>query len=335
MPASILFADVKERVAKDDFNKKDISVPISKVNMAKSGELKLGNRTANLNEFAMTQVLNFLDMSRVGYFKKLMDKQPRLVADHVNFWLREKQQETERLFRTRKVGDSYLVRGFVSSDYSIYDNKDTIKSLERILKQLKNYEITNFTLDDKMFHLRVILNDLTICDGKTLTGEKDVLKVGIDIVNSEVGFSSLRVYPIIYRLVCKNGLKAWQQDGEVFEQRHIHLTHAEITNRMNEAIIKSLRLGDEFVEKFIATKQMPLKNPMLVIDALAKQNKYSDKLTDGLKEAFALEPMNNVYGIVNMLTLKAQDLSIEDRLALEKDAGKIVENPNLVLKLAV
>lgn len=335
---------VKDTILKDDINKKDIqNIPLSKIKMDKTGQLKIGNRSSQLTDFATTQLFNFLGMTRVGYFKDLLDHQANLVAPIANYELQRKIQvtknkkkdEKQMLFRTRKVDNGYLVRGFLSSSYSIFDNKDTIKSLETILKNIPNHEIVSFDLTDRMFHMRVVINDLKTIGGETLNGEDDILKVGVDIVNSEVGCSSLKVYPIVYRLVCQNGLKAWRQDGEVFEQRHVHLRPKEIEYRMNEALIASLKLGDEFIEKFIKTKEVKLNNPMKVIEELAKQNKYSEKLADKVKEAYTIEPMKNAYGVINAFTRASQQLTIENRLEMENFAGSLVDNPKKLLKLAV
>lgn len=48
----------------------------------------------------------------------------------------------------------------------------------------------------------------------------DVFESGIDIGNSEVGLRSVQVTPVSYRLVCTNGMRAWNSEAAV-RMRHI------------------------------------------------------------------------------------------------------------------
>lgn len=52
-------------------------------------------------------------------------------------------------------------------------------------------------------------------------GGEDEVEVGLDLLNAELGNGSASVMPLVYRLVCSNGLRAWAQKGTRRVVRHV------------------------------------------------------------------------------------------------------------------
>jgi hypothetical protein len=162
--------------------------------------------------------------------------------------------------------------------------------------------------------------------GKTITGQDDILKVGVHLVNSEVGKYSIRIAPMVYRLVCTNGLMMWVNDGDIFAQRHIYLTEDEMFGRVSKAVGNALKVGADTVQLLRESRNMRIESPLDIIDALAKQGDFSQSFTDGVKNSFMEEPETSAYGIINAFTRSARNMSADERIEVEVFAGTILRN---------
>ncbi len=315
------FEKLMKRVEKEDRGKEDKLVPFKNVRMFSDGFLfKKGSVVPmTLTDHAMTQVFTKLGIP-VRYGKKLFEERPDLVAEQFNHWTNK--EDGDVLLRMKKDNGNVLVRAVLSDRYSILDNKDVMTALYEVIKQIPEAEIVNPVINDRITNIRMVFPELTSEMGKTVTKEKDTIRVGVDIDNSEIGVSSLRVVPVTYRLVCSNGMRIWVKDGDLFEQRHIHLTSDELYLRMAGAISSAIKLGDTTVKNMRKARGIEVPNPLETIREIAKQEEYSAKLTDTLLDNFMIEPENNVYGLTNAFTRTARDIeNTERRLQLEELAG--------------
>jgi len=325
------FDRVVEIVEIDDRNKSDRTTQLSALRMNSVGKVEYrnsGTEQMSLGDYAMGQAFNRIGIP-VQYGKKLFEERPDLVAEQFNHWTQKEEREVLLRMRTGDDGSSFI-RGFLSDRYSILDNNDVILAMREVVQELPEYEIHSFYLDDKRTHLRMTFPGLSSIIGQTLEGQPDILRLGIDIDNSEVGASSLRVVPMVYRLVCTNGLRAWANDGDVYQQRHIHLTSSELFGRMNTAIVRAVKSGDELIDVLNKSKYWEVEKPLDTIQALMKDSKYSKDLTAKVQDNYLMEAMPNVYGVVNALTRTARDLPVERKIDLEEFAGEVLRNPKRI-----
>lgn len=324
------FQHILESIENDDRNKEDFTHSLSRVRMNQEGKVLLpgSDRFYNLSDYAMTQAFTRLGIP-AKYGKKLYEERPDLVADQFNHWVNSDDRGV--FVRTRQTVDGGMIRAFLSDKYAALDNRDMADALVRVIRHIPDTEVVNFHLGERRTHIRLSFPELTSDFGVTVGGQRDIVRVGIDIDNSEVGNSSLRVIPMVLRLVCTNGMRAWVTDGDVFEQRHIHLTRQELYGRMSRAIVQSISSGDEVLEIMRDSRAIPVEDPMKTIETLAKKQTYSQDLTDRLKTNFTIEPENNLYGVVNALTRTARDTeNIEQRIEIEDFAGQLIRKPKLV-----
>ena len=321
------FDRLKHTLEQEEKTKRDMWVNLSDLFMGKDGRIRRKSRNGvdglELSDYAMTQAFNRIGIP-VKYGKKLMAERPDLVADQFNHWVSKDDRVVLIRMRINEDGTGFI-RGFLSDKYSILDNIQVFESLEKVLQQSPTANLASFYIDDKRAHMRITFPDLTADFGISTEGKHDVLQVGVDIVNSEVGASSLRVTPLVYRLVCLNGLKAWSADGDPFVQRHIYLTSNELFGRMNTAIVDAIKGGDEMLETLNNVRKIKVENPLEVIEELAKKQMYSQNLIDQAKANFMIEPENSLYGVVNAFTRTARDLPNERRLEVEAYAGEILK----------
>ena len=320
------FNEVLQQVWRDDENKRDQLINIHQLRMSDTGGLITLNgtdRVLAMSDHALSQIFSRLGIP-VHYGKRLMAERPDLVAKEFNHWVRG-TEERLLLMRYREGDGDGMVRAFLSDKYAPLDNRDVSDMLARIVQKMGDEtELSSFYMDDRRLHVRMTFPSLTARLGESVTGEEDDVRVGVDIVNSEVGASALTVTPLIWRLVCSNGLRAWATDGETFRQRHIHLKPWEIYNRMTEAVGSAVGRGDEMIEQFIATRGVPVDDPLHVIEKLSKKELYSKEIVEEVKNNFMIEPQNTVYGLVNAYTRTARELPNERRMDMERLAGRLM-----------
>jgi hypothetical protein len=328
---SITVDDVLRKVHEDSQGKMDYTTTMNNLRMDPKGHvafLKLGDVAATgpkdidfaPSDWAYSQAFSKLGMPG-QYMKKMLEVEPEMVADHFNYWTQKSSSDI--MLRTRVRGNQGFLRGLVSDVYSAYDNDMAMESLGNILKMGEGkYEIPEFHIDAKRMHLRVTYKDMSKIVGTLKNGEPDYLTLGMDAVNSEVGASSFNIVSMIWRLVCTNGLRRWENNGDAFVQRHVHLKPWEFHGRVLGAITGSLGTGMQFMNSFQDTMAQQLGNPFDVISKLAKENGFSKEFTERAKEVY--EGGDRAYDIINSFTASAREMNNERKLEAERFAGKLV-----------
>jgi hypothetical protein len=132
-----------------------------------------------------------------AYFERMREEQPVLLDRNVNTWLQS--EDDRRMLRTLDG----QVRAVLSDRYRRLDNFDLAESVLPILQQLPEVRFESVELTETRMYLKCITSRLTY---EMAPG--DVVQAGVVISNSEVGHGTLSVQPLLYRLVCRNGLIA-------------------------------------------------------------------------------------------------------------------------------
>ncbi len=320
------FEKLREFFENDEATKRDMVVPLNELTMEQTGKLRRhargGVEGLALSDYAMGQAFSRLGIP-VAYGRKLMKERPDLVATQFNHWTSKETRQVLVRMRIHENGQG-VIRGFLSDRYSILDNKDVFDGLSRIIETTPEAELTSTHIDDRRAHIRLSFPELSADFGLNPEGKPDILRVGVDIVNSEVGASSLRITPVVYRLVCTNGLKGWAPTGERFVQRHMHLTTNELYGRMSTAVVDAIRGGDTMIETLQGARKTKVEEPLDIIKELAAKQTYSQTVTDTAQRNFLIEPEPSLYGIMNAFTRTARDLPNERRLEMEEFAGSLL-----------
>jgi len=317
--------ELMEKLTMEEKSKKDIVIDPRTLYMC-DGKLesltKAWDGRLDLTEWGLSQLSSRLSIP-VRYLRECP---PELMDRNVNHWLHNRNLSDAWMLRTRGAGNLGLVRGIVSDKYSKFDDVELVEILKSLLDESgKDYKLVQMNRDDGSTHLRLTFPDLETTIGTTLDGKPDVHQVGLHITNSEVGKRALNIAPMVYRLVCTNGLMRWVNDGDTFNQRHIYLRHNEMLGRVSEAVGKGLRVGNELIDSLVAAKSHKIENPFDVIDKIAKDRKYSQALTDKVKEAYMIEPGKDAFYLTQAWTRAAQGLSADDRADLEFEAGSLLD----------
>ena len=150
--------------------------------------------TFGINENAHSQI-----SARLGipyrYYQRMQKETPDLLDNNINTWL-EKTPERRMI----RVLDGN-VRAFLSDRYRRLDNLELCAAVLPVIKEMKNATIESCEVTPTHMYLKVINKKL-----KAEVAVGDVVQAGFVVSNSEVGLGSLRVEPLVFRLICKNGM---------------------------------------------------------------------------------------------------------------------------------
>lgn len=179
--------------------KKDYIVPMGRMEMSDMGTLFLDNGNERpvlpFTKHAHGQISDFTKIPRKYYNKMLEDGAGDLLATNVNHWF-DKKPNDKRMVRTLDG----QCRAFLSSRYRILDNSDMMEAVLPVLST-QDIQIASCDVTDKRLYIKALFPKL---EGEVSQG--DVVQSGIVISNSEIGSGGLKVQPLIYRLVCTNGM---------------------------------------------------------------------------------------------------------------------------------
>ena len=147
-----------------------------------------------VSDLAHAQIADRLSIPK-KYYDRMRAENPSLLDVNVNVWLAN-EPET-RMLRTL---DGKL-RAFLSDRYRRLDNLELLHHILPVISEMKGCEIISQDITDTHLYLKVISKNV-----KAEISTGDVVQAGFVISNSEIGLGALKIEPLVYRLVCKNGM---------------------------------------------------------------------------------------------------------------------------------
>jgi len=270
-----------------------------------------------MTDWAATQLCKKINMP----YRYYENCPPLLRQQNVNHWL-ERKNSKKVMMRLRERNGETVIRGLLSAQYSRIDNH-VLLGIVNDFMELSNheYEIDVWKPREDSFHLRIIFNNTIRQVGFTPDGQPDIHKIGVHIINSEVGKSHVRVIPLVYRLVCKNGLMAWVQDGVALKQRHYGLSKEEMREKVAISIGEAFRMGQQTINVLEKSKEVEINNPYEIIERIVEKNKYSEKTANLITEKYNKENDGTLFYLVQSITDAAHEVSDDDRVDMEQEAS--------------
>ena len=324
--------------------KLDYLVPSSQMRLETitDGALKLPRlsfRTANSTEqYSLTEIARrqLADKLRIpfDYFDRMQNDQPKLLDQNVNTWL---QADNES--RLVRILDGN-VRALLSKRYRRIDNWQVAEWVLPLLGELQEARVESCSITSTRMYLKVVTPQVS---AEVIPG--DIVQAGVVISNSEVGHGRLLVQPLIYRLVCKNGLIASDQTmrrahiGRILETDDDGVTvfaddtlraddHAfmlKVRDVVKEAISEAtLRLA---VERLRLVLDIRLSgNPITSVELLADRYGLQEEEQGGVLRHLIAGGDLTGYGLVNAVTGYAQEAADYERATeLEAVGGKMLD----------
>ena len=271
-----------------------------------------------------------------AYFERMRSEQPVLLDRNVNTWL---QCDDDRRMLRRLDGN---VRAVLSERYRRLDNFDLAESVLPILQQLPEVLFESVELTDTRMYLKCVTPRLTF---EMAPG--DIVQAGVVISNSEVGQGTLSVQPLLYRLVCRNGLiasdrtlrkthvgRALGTDEEsvtVFREDTLHADDKAFFLKVRDVVQAAVSEASfrQTAQKLQKTLHIPLGgDPVKTVEVLANRYMLNDTERSGVLRHLITAGDLSGYGLVNAVTHFSQDVDDYDRATeFEALGGKLIELP--------
>ena len=152
-------------------------------------------------EWAHGQIANKMGITKQYYDKIRAEPQKALFDYNVNYWM----HNYEKKVLVRRFNDKMIA--LLSDRYRAYDNYDVANIVMHTVMEMgiKNVKTDHMLLSDKMMSFSVYdptpENMLALPDAP-----HDKYMLGLKVKNSDVGYSSFEMSPMLVRLVCTNGM---------------------------------------------------------------------------------------------------------------------------------
>ncbi|MDE2298473.1 MAG: DUF932 domain-containing protein [Burkholderiales bacterium] len=269
-----------------------------------------------------------------AYFERMRGEQPVLLDRNVNTWLQS--DDDRRMIRTLDGN----VRAVLSDRYRRLDNFDLAESVLPILQQLPEARFESVELTDSKMYLKVITPRL-----KFEMSPGDIVQAGVVVSNSEVGQGTLSVQPLLYRLVCRNGLiasdrslrkthvgRALGTDDEaiqVFKDDTLRADDKAFFLKVRDVVQAAVSEATfrQTAQKLQKTLHIPLVgDPVRTVEVLAQRYTLNDAERSGVLRHLISEGDLSGYGLVNAVTHFSQEVEDYDRATeFEALGGKLIE----------
>ncbi len=304
-------------------------------------ELRIGAYDAyeafGLNEIAHRQVGQHLKIP-AQYYDRMRHEDPGLLATNVNHWL-SRQLTVRRMVRTMDG----VARAFLSDRYRRIDNYEVAQAVLPIIGAMDGASVVSCELTDSRMYLKVVNPRI-----QAEVNKGDVVQAGILITNSEVGQGSVTVSPLIYRLVCTNGMIAEDgrlrkyhvgkanevgEDYTIFRDETVEADDRAFLMKIEDTVraaVDQVRF-EQIVDRMREATQVKMRpqDAPKVIELAATEYRISQDESKGILGHLIDGGDLSLYGVGNAVTRFSQDVESYDRATeLETLGWRIMTMPH-------
>jgi hypothetical protein len=268
------------------------------------------------------------------YYDRMAAEAPELLVRNVNTWLHFADPGERRMLRTLG-GD---LRAFLSNRYQRIENEEIAQVALPILADMPGVQIVSAEVTERRMYIQAVTPRIT---GEVKKG--DAVQAGVIISNSEVGHGAVSVAPIVYRLVCLNGMvipdaklrsyhvgrlvesseALWAQDTIQADDRAVLLKVRDtVRGALDEALFqKRVARMTELTEVQFATTASIERG----VEVLAKKIGATDTERGGILQALIRGGDLSAWGMLNAVTAQAHTADNYDRgVELETVGGRLL-----------
>ena len=298
----------RQRLNRQDFLADTRSLEMQSDSLGSTLRLSVDDQplTFSVGEIAHQQIAARLNIP-FRYYQKMQVHAPRLLDQNVNTWL---AQNPER--RMIRVLDGN-VRAFLSDRYRRLDNLELCAAVLPVINDMKGANIESCEVTPSHLYIKVVNRRV-----KAEVRVGDVVQAGFVVSNSEVGLGSLRVEPLVFRLVCKNGLIC-----KDLAQKKYHVGRQ--VNLSDDAAYEVY--SDETLAQDDKTFFMKVQD---IVRAAVDEAKFlltENERGDILRQLF-IGGDNSRYGLINAVTSASKIAKSYERATdLERIGGEILALP--------
>lgn len=263
------------------------------------------------------------------YYERMLQENIGLLAQNVNGWLQRTSED--RMIRTIDG----RARAFLSNRYRRIDNLDIAKITLPIIEKMPGAIYESCQITDDYMYIKVVNPKLT---AEVVPG--DIVQAGLVISNSETGQGAVCIQPLIYRLVCSNGMTVNEARtrrnhiGRVNSSDENFLLYSEATLAADDkafimkvqdtvrAVVDEARFAKilgklrESTDKKLNTADLPG-----VVKLASSSMGITDAESDGVLQRLIEGTDYTLYGLANAVTRHSQDVEDYDRASKLEEIG--------------
>ena len=289
-----------------------------------------------INDIAHDQISIKLSIPS-KYYNRMLTDEPELLATNVNHWFH--RQPENRMIRTLDG----TARAFLSNRYRRIDNYAIAEAVLPIIADMHGATVESCEITEKRMYLKILNPRI-----ETEIVPGDIVQSGLLISNSEIGLGAVSIMPLVYRLVCKNGMIAEdsgqkkfhigrtnecddnyelfrsetiETDDKAFIMKLQDIVHSTADKKQFERIVSKMR---DATEAKITSTNVPS-----VVELTAKTYGFQDSESKSILDHLIRGEELSLYGLANAVTKHAQDVDSYDRSTeLEATAWNILTMPH-------
>lgn len=311
-----------------DERREDLNLPLNALTMQDDGRLKSYTYGAfDLSKSANKRLCNMYGFSQ-SHFDVLAEQGHfDLIAEQFNRLMTK--DATVKKFRC--IDEN--IKGIVGKDYRKYDDYDVFTQTSEYLDENGfDYELDVLNNDDEYTRMRFMLKDTERNFGMAQEGgtDRDIVKAGFEITNSEIGEKGMGINSLIYRQVCTNGMMGLmaEESGDVFHKRGKGFNPFAQRTLLDNGLENALEKSVNGIYTFKKTKEIIVDDPHDEIEKIGKRYKLGKTHVEGIQEALQHESRKDMYSVVNGITRYARDFKSDykNRSRFETIANEVLES---------
>ena len=281
-----------------------------------------------IQQTAHQQIGTYLDIPS-KYYDRMLQRDPALLSYNVNRWFQKEPEQ--KLLRTMDG----KARAFLSNRYRRIDNLDIARVVLPIIGEMEGARFESCEITDDRMYLKVVNPRL---QAEVVPG--DIVQAGIMISNSETGLGAVNIQPLIYRLVCSNGMVVneaaarrnhvgrvtdSEENFSVYSQATLDAEDKAFVMKIQDTVraaVEEARFS-QVVGKMREAKaaQMDTHDVPAVVKLASKEFHITDSESTGVLQRLIESNDLTLYGLSNAVTRHSQDVESYDRATKLEEIG--------------
>ena len=295
-------------------------------------------------QFGTTRLFHRQVASALGipakYYDIMQSQKPELLAQNVNAWLSDR--ENSYMIRTMDYGGGRVARALLSDRYRRIDNMEIASAVLPLFAGSDQYEVISSEVTENRMYLKILSRRLEM---EVVPG--DYVQAGVVISNSDVGLGSVNVQPLVYRLVCTNGMivndmgerknhvgraaKAVEDSFHIYSDETMEAEDKAFLLKLRDVTMAAIEEGRfaQVVGKLKESAGIPITGKVTeVVELTGKTYGFNTDEQDSILQYLIAGGDLSQYGLSNAITRASQDVESYDRAtALEGIGWQVAAMP--------
>lgn len=330
MKAGLTLMEMAAEITRQDAMKADHLVDTRRIHVEPVENQIFMNLHDDKGEIAAEPVVvNLIAHRQIGtelsipapFYDRMLQSHPDLLAHNINTLFQ--REPGERLVRT--LGGT--ARAFLSNRYMVIDNIEIAKIVLPIISTMQDARIESCQVTDSRMYIKVVNPRL---EAEVAPG--DIVQSGMIISNSEVGHGSVNIQPLVYRLVCSNGMivndartrrnhvgraNSTDENFAMYSRETLQAVDKAFVMKIQDtvkAVVDQTRF-DRVVGLMQTAKEAKMNTHDVpgVVKLTGREFKITEAETNGVLQHLIEGKDLSLYGLSNAITRYAQDVDSYDR----------------------